>query len=347
MKNYKSKFKVMKKAILIASTLLVPSIASAATLSLSPSSQSVNVGDTFTISINLDTQGASIDGVDIRYLNYNPALLQAQQVTPGTLMPSTLANSINASVGRVAFSQVVAGGSQYKGSGGLATITFKAVASGNASVTFNHTALNTTDSNVASNGSDILTAVVNGSYTVNTPSSSGGSSSGGTGSSGSSGGGGSSSGGGGSTTYQPDTAPIFPITIPSGQPISGTLIGPFGPGMSGPQVTILQQLLLRDGVYPEALITGYYGSLTQEAVRKFQAKYGIEQTGIAGPSTRAKLNALYALPAVASGGGGVSPSVGALTETERQALIQQIKAQLVVLIQQLIILLSEQLGQQQ
>src|SRR3989344_503039 len=131
MKNYKSKFKIMKKVILIAGILLVPSMASAATLSLSQSSQSVNVGDTFTVSINLDTQGVSVDGVDIRYLNYNPALLQVQQVTPGTLMPITPANSINASVGRITFSQVVVGGSQYKGSGALATITFKVLASDN------------------------------------------------------------------------------------------------------------------------------------------------------------------------------------------------------------------------
>ena len=323
----------MKKVILIAGILLVPSMASAATLSLSPSSQSVNVGDTFTVSINLDTQGASVDGVDIRYLNYNPALLQVQQVTPGTLMPITPANSINASVGRITFSQVVVGGSQYKGSGALATITFKVLASGNASVTFNHTALNTTDSNVASNGSDVLTAVINGSYTVNNPDTSvspiptpiPSRSSGG-------GGGG---GGGGSSGVS--STPLLTFSALPTYSTLGTLTGPFGPGVSGAQVTLLQQMLARDGVYLEASVNGFYDTVTEAAVRNFQQKYGIEQTGIAGPQTRLKLNALYE---------GVVISIP-IAEAQKQILIQQIKTMIIDLIKQLIVLLQAQLIQSQ
>ncbi|HOK21055.1 MAG TPA: peptidoglycan-binding domain-containing protein, partial [Candidatus Paceibacterota bacterium] len=65
-------------------------------------------------------------------------------------------------------------------------------------------------------------------------------------------------------------------------------------GMSNPEVTTLQQVLKQDAsIYPEGLVTGYFGSLTEAAVKKFQAKYGIDQTGTVGPITRAKLNALY------------------------------------------------------
>lgn len=39
-------------------------------------------------------------------------------------------------------------------------------------------------------------------------------------------------------------------------------------------------------------VTGYYGAETIQAVRNFQAKNGIRQTGIVGPETGAKLNAL-------------------------------------------------------
>lgn len=42
--------------------------------------------------------------------------------------------------------------------------------------------------------------------------------------------------------------------------------------------------------------TTYFGSLTEAAVKKFQAKYGISTTGYVGPLTRAKLNELYCTP---------------------------------------------------
>jgi peptidoglycan hydrolase-like protein with peptidoglycan-binding domain len=36
-------------------------------------------------------------------------------------------------------------------------------------------------------------------------------------------------------------------------------------------------------------ITGYFGWITEEAVKKFQARYGIPSTGYVGSLTRAKL----------------------------------------------------------
>ncbi len=162
-------------AVFAVMLFMAPSMASAATLSVSPSSQAVRAGDTFTVSVQLDTQGSSIDGVDIRYLSYNPALLQVQdsnaslagvQITPGNLMPSTLLNNADNSSGRISFSQVAMGGTKYAGSGTLATITFRAVQSGTADLTFSYTARNTTDSNVAAAGTDVLNAVINGSYVI-------------------------------------------------------------------------------------------------------------------------------------------------------------------------------------
>ena len=54
-------------------------------------------------------------------------------------------------------------------------------------------------------------------------------------------------------------------------------------------------------VYPEGLVTGYFGSLTENAVRRFQEKQGIEAVGIVGPVTRAKLNELTVTGAGHSG----------------------------------------------
>jgi len=70
-------------------------------------------------------------------------------------------------------------------------------------------------------------------------------------------------------------------------------------GMTSAEVSKLQtQLKLDPTVYPEGLVTGYFGPLTLKAAKAFQAKYGIITTGYVGPLTRAKLNELYCTPVV-------------------------------------------------
>lgn len=62
-------------------------------------------------------------------------------------------------------------------------------------------------------------------------------------------------------------------------------------GSSGADVSELQTFLASDpSVYPQGLITGYFGSLTSAAVRRFQAKNGISQVGRVGPQTMAAIN---------------------------------------------------------
>jgi peptidoglycan hydrolase-like protein with peptidoglycan-binding domain len=62
-------------------------------------------------------------------------------------------------------------------------------------------------------------------------------------------------------------------------------------GMSGSDVTALQTLLAADpSIYPEGTVTGFYGKMTSEAIRRFQRKYGIENVGYVGPKTLKKLN---------------------------------------------------------
>ncbi|HEY1037419.1 MAG TPA: peptidoglycan-binding protein [Candidatus Paceibacterota bacterium] len=62
-------------------------------------------------------------------------------------------------------------------------------------------------------------------------------------------------------------------------------------GMSGSDVRELQTFLAADSsIYPEGLVTGYFGSLTKAAVARFQAKYGISAVGRVGPITLAAIN---------------------------------------------------------
>ncbi len=51
-------------------------------------------------------------------------------------------------------------------------------------------------------------------------------------------------------------------------------------GVFGDDVKRLQMLLSRDfSIYPESLVTGYFGKLTKEAVSRLQARFKLSQTG--------------------------------------------------------------------
>lgn len=74
-------------------------------------------------------------------------------------------------------------------------------------------------------------------------------------------------------------------------------------GDRGTEVEILQNWLAKDiKIYPEGLVTGYFGNLTQSAVIRFQQKYSeeilkpwglVEGTGRVDEITRKKLNEVY------------------------------------------------------
>ena len=72
-------------------------------------------------------------------------------------------------------------------------------------------------------------------------------------------------------------------------------------GMENEQVRCLQEFLKEQGkeIYPQGLVTGYFGPLTQAAVIRFQERYAEEileplelqnGTGFVGSSTRDKIN---------------------------------------------------------
>ncbi len=71
------------------------------------------------------------------------------------------------------------------------------------------------------------------------------------------------------------------------------LIKNLSKGMSGEDVLLLQEFLATDpDIYPEGLTTGYFGNLTEKAVKRFQKKMGVEQVGNVGPKTTSKVNEL-------------------------------------------------------
>ncbi|KKW23664.1 MAG: Epiglycanin [Candidatus Kaiserbacteria bacterium GW2011_GWA2_52_12] len=60
------------------------------------------------------------------------------------------------------------------------------------------------------------------------------------------------------------------------------------------EVSVLQAFLKSQGasIYPEGLITGTFGRLTERAVRRFQTAHSISSTGFVGPLTRAAIRAI-------------------------------------------------------
>ncbi len=161
----------------------------------------------------------------------------------------------------------------------------------------------------------ILKGPPSGSGTITvtvTPASSGNCSAGG--------GGIASSGGGGGGGYTPPmvtaaatTVATPTVTTPTVTPVAISVAPVFTStmkkGMSSADIKRLQQLLNSDsdtriaasGVGSPGKETNYYGSLTEAAVKKFQAKYGLASSGtpettgygLVGPATRAKLFTVF------------------------------------------------------
>lgn len=62
-------------------------------------------------------------------------------------------------------------------------------------------------------------------------------------------------------------------------------------GMSGADVSVLQTFLAKDAtIYPQGLVTGYFGTLTTSAVSNFQVRNGIASVGRVGPVTMVAIN---------------------------------------------------------
>lgn len=62
-------------------------------------------------------------------------------------------------------------------------------------------------------------------------------------------------------------------------------------GSTGTDVTNLQTFLANSpAIYPQRIVSGYFGPLTRDAVTQLQVTYGLAQVGHVGPATLAKIN---------------------------------------------------------
>ena len=105
-------------------------------ITLAPDTGVFNVGDTFDMQVILDTGGYDADGVDLMIL-YDPGVLEVQdaepitsgiQISAGSIYTSVRENWVNPAVGEIRFS-AEGDGHAFQGSGVVATVTLRVVAS--------------------------------------------------------------------------------------------------------------------------------------------------------------------------------------------------------------------------
>jgi hypothetical protein len=175
-----SQIKRITIPILSLGVLFFSHFAGASTLAISPASKTVEVGETLDVEVILDTKGEGIDAVDLFALRYDAKVLEVidanpavsgVQISPGSILPLTIVNTVDTTAGSIVFSQAVMGGTSYNGKGKLASVSFRAKAKGTAKVAFDFRSGSTTDTNVAARGADdqgrdSLTSVSNASFTV-------------------------------------------------------------------------------------------------------------------------------------------------------------------------------------
>ncbi len=115
-----------------------PTVAPATTLSLSTTNTVNYVNSTTPVKVIMNTNGNKVVGVELT-VNFDPAKLQALDITPGTLMPGAdttnkVIDNTNGKVGMVIL--VKPGGTPVTGTGTLADISFKAKAAGTTPLSF-------------------------------------------------------------------------------------------------------------------------------------------------------------------------------------------------------------------
>jgi peptidoglycan hydrolase-like protein with peptidoglycan-binding domain len=93
-------------------------------------------------------------------------------------------------------------------------------------------------------------------------------------------------------------------------------------GMSGSDVSSLQTFLAIDPtIYPQGLVTGYFGFLTKSAVANFQIRNGISAVGRVGPATLPVLNFQMAGGAASNTGGAAATISSINVSTSRNSAV--------------------------
>jgi len=114
-------------------------------LVLLPSSQTVDVDDIFYITIQAQCNGQDVSGIDA-FIDFDPAYLEVQSVTPGSTLPTVLQNNYDNIAGTIDYSAGKLGAPFPSDTFTVATISFKALNSvASTSISFSTSSPRTTN----------------------------------------------------------------------------------------------------------------------------------------------------------------------------------------------------------
>ena len=144
------------------------------------------------------------------------------------------------------------------------------------------------------------------------------------------------------TTTQPTTptvtAPVTSTpTVSAPAPVVSmvpVLMSELNPGVRNDEVMDLQKLLAQDPtIYPDGIVSGFYGPKTTAAVKKFQARYGLPTVGRVGPATMQKINEILggsssSMPVVPQTPSYVAPTAPVSSSSSESDATKQIEEQI-------------------
>ncbi len=160
---FKNKFTVFLFFVLCFS---IPNITNAATLSISPSSSTVSVGNIVSVKVIVNTQGVFINNSDA-ILQFPSDLLEVVSISKNSSIFSLWVEepSFSNSSGKITFNGGVANPGFNGANGSIASITFKAKKTGNASLIFTDGAVRANDGL----GTNVLTSKSSATIQIGTP----------------------------------------------------------------------------------------------------------------------------------------------------------------------------------
>ena len=140
--------------------------APASTLSLTPSTLTKKVGDTFTLEAKIDTGTNQVGVVQIRII-YDPAKLEAQDITNGPLAPSISVSGRIDPTGKASITVGAQNNTQpITGSGTVAILTMKAIAASATPVSVRYTPLPDTYANALGEQDNVLIGTTPANITI-------------------------------------------------------------------------------------------------------------------------------------------------------------------------------------
>ena len=137
-------------------TATVSTAYAAGTLDFDPDSTDVAVDQTFTVDIDIDAGTDQIASTDI-YIDFDETFLELDTVTDGDYFPDVSNQPLT---GRLYIAGLIENPGEYKeGTGNVAQVTFKAIAQGSTSITFDCDTAETETSKIVKNDANATNVI--------------------------------------------------------------------------------------------------------------------------------------------------------------------------------------------